>query len=39
MDPASKWVNPFGINEALVVSNLGIGTSFSYATVSVTGPE
>lgn len=38
MDPSSRWINPFGLNKELVVSNLGIGAGFDYATVFETGP-
>lgn len=38
MDTNSRWTNPFGLNDALVVSNLGIGAGFDYATVLEVGP-
>ncbi|KAF5684634.1 hypothetical protein FDENT_6639 [Fusarium denticulatum] len=39
MSDDSKWVNPFGLNENMVFSQLGFGTGFTYATVLVTGPD
>ncbi|KAI1087089.1 hypothetical protein F5B19DRAFT_486997 [Rostrohypoxylon terebratum] len=39
MDPDSKWINPFGLNKELIVSKLGIGVGFDYATVLETGPR
>jgi hypothetical protein len=38
MDANSQWINPFGLNDALIVSDLGIGAGFDYATVLETGP-
>ncbi|GAB1318700.1 hypothetical protein MFIFM68171_08910 [Madurella fahalii] len=32
MDPDSKWINLFGLNKELIVSKLGIGVGFDYAT-------
>ncbi|KAH7310920.1 hypothetical protein B0I35DRAFT_439890 [Stachybotrys elegans] len=38
MEPDSRWANPFNLHKELIVSNLGIGVGFDYATVLVVGP-
>ncbi|KAI0887862.1 uncharacterized protein GGS22DRAFT_197773 [Annulohypoxylon maeteangense] len=38
MDPNSQWINPFNLNKALIISNLGIEAGFNYATVLQLGP-
>ncbi|KAM0355061.1 hypothetical protein ACHAPU_000912 [Fusarium lateritium] len=39
MSDESKWKNPFNLNKNLVVSRLGVGAGFTWATVMVTGPS
>lgn len=39
MKKGDLWRNPFGLNERVVISGLGVGTGFKYATVYVQGPE
>ncbi|KAK5988837.1 hypothetical protein PT974_10331 [Cladobotryum mycophilum] len=39
MKSGSKWINPFKLNEAVVISGVGIGTGFDYATVMARGPN
>ncbi|KAE8153299.1 hypothetical protein BDV25DRAFT_137055 [Aspergillus avenaceus] len=39
MEPEDKWVNPFKLNKAVVLSELGVGAGFKYATVLVHGPD
>jgi hypothetical protein len=38
MDRDSRWINPLGLSEELIISKLGIDTGFDYATVLATGP-
>ncbi|KAM0514405.1 hypothetical protein ACHAPE_006698 [Trichoderma viride] len=38
MEPDSRWANPFNLHKELIVSNLGVGVGFDYATVLVVGP-
>lgn len=39
MDTDSRWINPFNLNKELIVSRLGIGAGFDYATVLLRGPR
>lgn len=39
MNPNDKWINPFQLNEKVVVSKLGLGAGITYATVCAMGPE
>ncbi|KAE8421243.1 hypothetical protein BDV36DRAFT_305117 [Aspergillus pseudocaelatus] len=39
MHPNDKWINPFQLNEKVVVSKLGLGAGITYATVCATGPD
>jgi len=39
MDKKDIWINPFNFNKNLVISKLGVGAGFRYATVVVHGPE
>ncbi|KAF7627398.1 hypothetical protein AFLA_002779 [Aspergillus flavus NRRL3357] len=39
MNPNDKWINPFQLNEKVVVSKLGLGAGITYATVCAMGPD
>ncbi|XHG01805.1 hypothetical protein AWENTII_005176 [Aspergillus wentii] len=39
MKEGDKWVDPFGLNKKAVVSELGVGAGFKYATVLEEGPD
>ncbi|KNG89245.1 hypothetical protein ANOM_002147 [Aspergillus nomiae NRRL 13137] len=39
MNKNDKWINPFRVNEKVVISQLGVGIGIKYATVWVIGPD
>ncbi|KAE8131103.1 hypothetical protein BDV38DRAFT_289020 [Aspergillus pseudotamarii] len=39
MAAEDRWINPFKLNKKAVVSKLGIGAGFKYATVWAQGPD
>ncbi|KAK2754427.1 hypothetical protein FQN54_007071 [Arachnomyces sp. PD_36] len=39
MKDNDTWVNPFKLNKSIVLSKLGVGAGFKYATVLINGPD